>query len=79
MAKEFNTEIKGVVASLDNYSINEASFDVIMCFYYVDRNLVQKMKKWLRPGGLIFYEAHTVDKMKSNPLINKNYLVERAR
>ena len=56
---EFNTEIKGVVASLDNYSINEASFDVIMCFYYVDRNLVQKMKKWLRPGGLIFMK-HTL-------------------
>ena len=78
LAKEFNTEIKGVVASLDNYSINEASFDVIMCFYYVDRNLVQKMKKWLRPGGLIFYEAHTIDKLKSNPLINKNYLVGKG-
>ena len=25
-----------------------------------------------------FYEAHTVDKMKSNPLINKNYLVEKG-
>ena len=76
LAQEHSTEIKGVVASLDDYQIKNESFDVILSFYYVDRNLIEKMKKWLRPGGLIFYEAHTVEKLKEGKLLNKNYLVE---
>lgn len=78
LASEFRTEIKGVVASLDDYQISDKSFDVILSFYYVDRKLISKMKKWLRPGGLIFYEAHTVEKLNDGKVINKNYLVEKG-
>lgn len=78
LAQEFSTQIKGVVASLDDYKIKENTFDVILAFYYVDRKLIGKMKSWLRPGGLIFYEAHTTDKLKEGKLINKNYLVEKG-
>mgnify|MGYP001191155906 CR=1 FL=1 len=78
LAREFSTEIKGVVGSLDNYPIKNNSFDVILSFYYVDRKLIKKMKKWLKPGGLIFYEAHTLDKLEEGKLINKNYLVEKG-
>ena len=77
LASEFRTEIKGVVASLDDYQISEKSFDVILSFYYVDRKLINKMKKWLKPGGLIFYEAHTVEKLTDGKMINKEYLVKR--
>ena len=42
---EFSTEIKGVVASLDDYQIKDKSFDVILSFYYVDRKLIGKMRK----------------------------------
>ena len=77
LAREFSTEIKGVVGSLDNYPIKNNSFDVILSFYYVDRKLIKKMKKWLKPGGLIFYEAHTLDKLKEGKFINKNYLVQK--
>jgi len=78
LAQEFSTQIKGVVASLDNYRIKEGSFDVILAFYYVDRNLIDKMKSWLKPGGLIFYEANTVEKLKEGKLIDKSYLVEKG-
>lgn len=78
LAREFSTEIKGVVASLDSYQINDGSFDVILCFYYVDRKLISKMKKWLKPGGIIFYEAHTMEKLSEGKLLNKNYLVKKG-
>ncbi len=76
LAKEFSTEIKTVVASLDRYEFRDNSFDVILSFYYVDRNLINRMINWLRPGGLIIYEAHTTEKLKEGRLINKNYLVK---
>ena len=78
LAREFSTEIKGVVASLDDYRIKDNSFDVILSFYYVDRKLIKKMKKWLKPGGLIFYEAHTLEKLKDGKMLNKNYLVGKG-
>jgi tellurite methyltransferase len=60
LAQEFGVKIKGVVASLSDYKIPPASFDAIVCFYYVDRSLVEKIKSWLKPGGILIYEAHTI-------------------
>lgn len=60
LAKEFGVKIKGVVASLESYKIPKGSFDAVVCFYYVDRKLSQKMMEWLAPGGIIIYEAFTL-------------------
>ncbi len=60
LAQEFGVKIKGVVASLSNYKIPPNSFDAIVCFYYVDRSLVEKIKSWLKPGGVLIYEAYTI-------------------
>lgn len=60
LGQEMGVKIKGVVASLKEYKIQPASFDAIICFYYVDRSLVEKIKTWLKPGGILIYEAHTV-------------------
>lgn len=59
LSQEFGVKIKGVVASLRDYKIAPHSFDAIVCFYYVDRSLVEKIKTWLKPGGVLIYEAHT--------------------
>lgn len=60
LAKEFGVKIKGVVASLESYKIPKGSFDVVVCFYYVDRKLSKKMMEWLAPGGILIYEAFTI-------------------
>jgi tellurite methyltransferase len=59
LAQEFGVKIKGVVASLKDYKIAPGSFDAIVCFYYVDRSLVERIKSWLKPGGILIYEAYT--------------------
>lgn len=64
LAKEYGVQIKGIIATLDKYKFPKQSFDAIICFYYVDRKLVEKMKTWLKPGGLIIFEAYT-EKQKS--------------
>lgn len=60
LAQEFGVKFKGIVASLKDYKIAPQSFDAIICFYYVDRSLIEKMKSWLKPGGILIFEAHTV-------------------
>jgi tellurite methyltransferase len=60
LAQEFGVKIKGVVASLKDYKISPESFDAIICFYWVDRSMIEKIKTWLKPGGILIYEAHTI-------------------
>ncbi len=59
LAKEQGTNINGVVASLTEYKIPAETFDAILAFYYVDRDLNARISKWLRPGGILVYEAYT--------------------
>jgi len=80
LAQEFGVKIKGVVASLSDYKIAPGTFDAIVCFYYVDRSLVEKIKTWLRPGGILIYEAYTLrekTKKKSDSSDDSEYLREQ--
>ena len=78
LAEEFGVKFKGVVASLNDYKIAPATFDAIICFYYVDRSLIEKMKTWLKPGGILMYEAYTVREMKTKkaPEYNPEYYLK---
>src|SRR5690606_3960940 len=71
LAKEYNVQIKSVVASLEKYPVPKESFDAIICFYYVDRNLISKMKEWLKPDGVIIYEAHTLEQKRLDKKLKK--------
>lgn len=78
LAKENGVKIKGIVANIKDYRFNESEFDAIICFYYVERTLLKEMMKWVKPGGLIFFEAYTKeDKKESQGKIqNKLYLLK---
>ena len=46
-----------------------------MCYYFLDRGLVSRMKKWVKPGGFILFENFTVlDPVESKK--NKDYLLK---
>lgn len=67
LAKEMGTSIQAISASLDNYDFPKESFDAIICFYYVNKNLLHKMKEWLKPNGVIVFEAYTLEQKNSEP------------
>ncbi len=82
LAQEFGVKIKGVVASLKDYKIAPGSFDAIICFYWVDRQMVDKIKTWLKPGGILIYEAYTTRERDRDPAkradsYSDNYLREQ--
>ena len=48
-----------VLADLERFSVPDNSFDVILNFYYLQRNLWPVFCRALRPGGLLFFETLT--------------------
>lgn len=39
----------------------ETRYDLITCFYYLDRNIVPEMKSHLKVGGVLVYETFLID------------------
>ncbi|RMF96100.1 MAG: class I SAM-dependent methyltransferase [Candidatus Schekmanbacteria bacterium] len=42
----------------------DESYDAIICFYYLQRSLFQRIKKWLKKGGMLMYQTFTVENLK---------------
>jgi len=46
---------------LASYQIEKVTYDVVICFYYLQRNLIPLMKEALKPGGIMIYETFLID------------------
>ena len=53
-----------------------ATFDVILNFYYLQRELWPVYKFALRPGGLLFIETLTLDMLQIHPETGLEYLLQ---
>ena len=78
LAKENNVKVRAFVADLETYKLPQNTYDVIACFYYLQRDLVPQMKEALKPGGMIIYETYTIENRErgfEGPK-NKDYLLK---
>jgi tellurite methyltransferase len=66
LAKENGVRIETILGTIDKYEFKPNSFDAIICFYLVDRELNKKIVSWLKPGGLLIYEAYTLKEKRNN-------------
>jgi len=64
LAQEKNTKITTVFADLDNSSLKENEYDLVLCFNFLDRNLFSGIRQTLKSGGLLFYETFNIDYLK---------------
>ncbi len=64
LAEEKHIELKTVIADLDEYQFEEKSFDLVVCFNFLDRNLFPKIRELVSPGGLVIYETFSIDFLK---------------
>lgn len=78
LAKENSVRINTIVGTLTKYAIAPESYDAIICFYYVDRELARKIYSWLKPGGVLIYEAHTLNEFNrlTSKKENKEYYLK---
>jgi 2-polyprenyl-3-methyl-5-hydroxy-6-metoxy-1,4-benzoquinol methylase len=79
-------ELGARVADLeDDFQIDQAAYDVIVCFNYLHRPLIPQIKTGLRTGGMVVYETFIVDQAKfgkpNNPdhLLRHNELLDMFR
>lgn len=85
-AEREGVHLKARVDDLEkDYKLREAYYEAIICFNYLQRDLVPRIKAGLKPGGLIVYETYTVDQTRfgipRNPdhLLNHNELLDMFR
>lgn len=87
LARQADVTIKAQVADLEkNYRIADDTYDVIVCFNYLQRSLIPQIKGGLKIGGMVVYETFIVDQAKlfgkpSNPnfLLRYNELLDMFR
>lgn len=63
-AHKEGVEIKIIEADLENYTLPRAEFDVVLCFFYLQRSLFPQMKAALKPGGALIIETYTVEQLQ---------------
>ena len=64
LAKKNNVTIETKVVDLESFTLKPNSYDVILCTYYMQKNLFKQFQSALKPGGMIVVETYNVDYLK---------------
>ncbi len=78
LAKENDVRVNAFVADLEIYKLPKDTYDVVACFYYLQRSLIPQIKEALKPGGMVIYETYTIENWErgfEGPK-NKDYLLK---
>lgn len=77
-AKESHSHLAAAVYDLTCLRLPHQKFDLIINFYYLQRDLWPQYRQALRPGGLLIIETLTVDMLEMQPDIERDYLLEKG-
>ncbi|MCK5315970.1 MAG: class I SAM-dependent methyltransferase [Anaerolineales bacterium] len=75
-AKERWPELMLVVADLTRFHLPTLFFDVILNFYYFQRELWPDYRRALRPGGILIMEVLTREMLEIKPNMDPKFLLE---
>jgi SAM-dependent methyltransferase len=75
-AKTHYPNLLGVIADATRFFLPNCYFDLIIDFYYLQRDLFTSFRRALRPGGLLFVETLTIAFQKIHPEIDPIYLLQ---
>jgi tellurite methyltransferase len=77
LARKSGVNLKAELADLENnYRIRKSSYDVIICFKYLQRSLIQQIKDGLPTGGMVVYETFIVDQTRFGKPKNPDHLLK---
>lgn len=77
LARAQGVTIETKVVDLDNAMLGTDAYDVVLCTYYLNRNLLPKMKQAVKPGGMVVVETYTMGHLKYRPQFRKEWLLEK--
>lgn len=75
-ARRVGVTIKAQIANLESdYNIERETYDLIICFNYLQRLLIPQIREGLQKGGMIVYETFIVDQRRFGKPSNPDYLL----
>ena len=74
-ASRRNLEIQCMVQDVHAFDWAEKRFDVIVISRFLDRSLASSIIAGLKPGGLLFYQTFTQEKVSDSGPSNPSYLL----
>jgi tellurite methyltransferase len=74
-AKERWPEVQAAVIDLTRYHWPACAFDVILNFYYCQRDLWPRFRSMLKPSGVLIMETLTLATLQTRPDYNPAYLL----
>ncbi len=75
LAKEFNTTIQTKAVDLEDATLPENEYDVVVMTYYLQRDLFPQIKKALKPNGVALIETYHEGHARHRPDFPKEYLL----
>ena len=81
LAEAQNAKIETRVVDLESHTLEKNAYDLILCTYYMQRDLFPQFMDALKPGGMALVETYNVDYLKYsrfNPkwLLQNNELLD---
>ena len=75
LAQRAGVAASAQVADLERYAIEKETYDVIICFNYLQRSLITQIKDGLVKGGMVVYETFIVDQAQFGQPRNPDHLL----
>lgn len=75
LAAEKGLEITAKQVDIQQNTLPENSFDVIVITRFLDRRLCREIMAALKPDGLLFYQTYTQQKISDSPPHNPDFLL----
>ncbi len=77
LARDNGVQIHAQVTDLEkNYHIPANTYEVILCFNYLQRSLAPEIKCGLKQGGILIFETYIVDQVQFGRPRNPNFLLK---
>ena len=64
LATKTGVNVHSILADLDTYPIAKGQYDLITNFYFLDRNLIPKIKRGVKQGGRVIFETYLLEHRK---------------
>ncbi len=76
MARRAGVSIEAHVLDLRTAMFPSETYDAVICFYYLQRDLFPHIVRTLKPGGVVIYETFTKEEARYGHPTNPAYLLE---
>lgn len=61
LAQKKGVKVHTILADLDTYRIKKGEYDLITDFYFLNRNIISKIKRGLKKGGRVIFETYLLE------------------